>query len=46
MNNKLIKLIDIRTNAKPKATNTKAVNGIVFDPLNEHRFASHFEVYL
>ncbi|XP_045138344.1 GATOR complex protein MIOS-A-like [Portunus trituberculatus] len=43
MNNKQIRLFDLRENKMCASTNTKAVYGICTDIHNEHRFASFFE---
>lgn len=43
MNNKQIKLFDLRENKVIASTNTKAVYGICTDIHNEHRLASYFE---
>ncbi|KAG0717097.1 GATOR complex protein MIOS [Chionoecetes opilio] len=43
MNNKQIRLFDLRENKMCASTNTKAVYGICTDIHNQHRFASFFE---
>lgn len=45
MNNKQLKIYDLRDSGKPKIIPTKAVYGIALDPFNDYRFASYFEVF-
>lgn len=44
MNNKHLKIFDLRDFGKPKITVTKGVFGLALDPYYDHRFASFFEV--
>lgn len=44
MNNKHIKIFDLRDVSKPRGVITKGVYGITLDPLSSWRFASYFEV--
>ena len=46
MNNKHLKLFDLRDFSKPKTVLTKGVYGIALDPYYEHRFASLFENHI
>lgn len=41
MNNKHLKIFDMRDSSRTNATNTKASSGVCVDPFFEHRIASH-----
>ncbi|CAG2117837.1 unnamed protein product, partial [Medioppia subpectinata] len=43
MNNKHLKIFDLRDSGKPKATLTKGVYGLALDPYYDNRFASFYE---
>src|SRR5699024_2359396 len=44
MNNKHIKIFDLRDVSKPRGVITKGVYGITLDPLSNFRFASFYDV--
>ncbi|XP_054158947.1 GATOR complex protein MIOS-B-like [Oppia nitens] len=46
MNNKHLKLFDLRDSGKPLSTITKAVHGLALDPIYDNRFSSYFENYI
>ncbi len=46
MNNKHLKIYDLRDSGKPKVTLTKGVYGISLDPFYDNRFASFHEVII
>jgi len=46
MNNKHLKIYDLRDTGKPKAAQTKGVYGIALDPYYDNRFASFYEVII
>lgn len=44
VNNKHLRIYDLREANKPRFVPTKSVFGIALDPINEYRFASFYEV--